>query len=468
VKEIIYLDHAAATPISKGVLAAMQPYFSERFFNPSSPYLPAVGVRQDYERAKDDIAQAIGAKGSELIITAGATESINLAFQIIPQCCHDIVFSAPSAWSKRSDPRSIPMPKGGDPTSWSAPLASSALKMKQKKDVVRTDCCTITPKALTRSPSFTSRAEIDQLAIQQPAVVLTSAIEHPAVLEAAKRCGNYDTVAVNGRGLVDLDDLKAKLTDSIVLISVQLVNNELGTIQPISDIAHLVKNERANRLKAGNTTPLYLHCDASQGFGLLDVNVARLGVDMLTLNSGKVYGPKQVGALYVGRQVKLDPLIVGGGQEQGMRAGTQNVAGVVGFAKAVKDAKKHVLGEQKRLGELKTALKHDLAANISFVEFLGDPKKQLNSFVPITLPGLDAERLIFILEESGVLVATGSACAASKGTKSHVLKAIGLTDKQIDGSLRLTMGKLNTPANTKKAAELIIQAVNTECERLGL
>jgi cysteine desulfurase len=386
VKNLIYLDHAAATPVSQRVLDAMQPFWTERFFNPSSPYLPAVEVRQTYETAKDDIAQAIGAKSSELIMTAGATESVNLAFTALS---------------------GLPQPRA-----------------------------------------------------------LVLAIEHPAVLEAAKR-HEPDFIKVNQHGLIDLNDLAAKLTPDTALISVALANHELGTIQPISDIAQIVKTERLNRLQQGNNTPLYLHCDASQGFGLIDVNVARLGVDMLTLNSAKIYGPKQVGALYASRQVKLSPLIVGGGQQQGLRSGTENVAGVIGFAQAVKDTKKHVSSEKKRLQALKTALKRKLQADITPIEFLGNDKKQLASFVPILLPGIDAERLIFMLEAQGVLVATGSACAASKGTKSPVLDVIGVSDDDARGSLRLTLGKLNTPANIDKAAGIIAAAVKSERERVG-
>jgi len=286
------------------------------------------------------------------------------------------------------------------------------------------------------------------------------------VLETAKQY-DYGLIKVNKYGLIDLSDLRVKLTPDIQLISVALANHELGTIQPISDIAHIIKAERLARQQAGDNTPIYLHCDASQGFGLMDVNVARLGVDMLTLNAGKIYGPKQVGLLYVAKHVKLKPLIVGGGQELGLRAGTENVAGVVGFAQAIKDAKKHISTEKKRLEGLKMALKRKLQADISFVKFLGNDKKQLASFVPILLPGLDAERLVFMLEDQGVLVATGSACAASKGTKSHVLDAIGVSDEDARGSLRLTLGKLNTTENVETAARIIVNTVKAEQKRLG-
>jgi cysteine desulfurase len=374
--------------MSERVLKAMQPYFGEQFFNPSSPYLPAVKVRRDYERAKDDIAACIGAKGSDLIMTAGATESINLAF----------CFSR----TKRS---SIVLP----------------------------------------------------------------AIEHQSVLSAAMRETLFTKVhltKVDKYGIVDLNDLHSKIDGATRMVSVALVNNELGTIQPISDVAALVKTERLQRLQAGNSTPIYLHCDASQGFGLIDVNVARLGVDLLTLNAGKIYGPKQVGLLWVKPGVKLQPVVVGGGQELGLRSGTENVAGVVGFAAAAIDAKKHLKSEFKRLAALKETMKTKLMAEVDGLKVLGNSKKQLVSFLPITVPVVDAERLIFMLEQSGVLLSTGAACAANKGAKSHVLSAIGLTDEEASGSLRISLGRLNSEADVARAAKLITAAVATERKRL--
>src|SRR5690606_23300051 len=155
--------------------------------------------------------------------------------------------------------------------------------------------------------------------------IVTSAIEHESVLAAAKR-GDHTIVPVSPTGRVSPSKLKEAILPSTRLVSIALANGEIGTIQPISDIAAVVSEERRKRLETGNPTPIYLHCDASQGAGLLDLHVARLGVDMLTLNAGKVYGPKQVGLLFVLRSVRLEAQIVGGGQEQGLRSGTENVA----------------------------------------------------------------------------------------------------------------------------------------------
>jgi cysteine desulfurase len=379
---MIYLDHAAATPVSEKAKKAMEPYLSAEFFNPSAPYLSAVKTRRAYEDAKDRIAHVIGAKGADLIITSGATESISLAFNVL------------------------------------------------SKD----------------------------------AEVLISAVEHKAVTENAKRF-NTKIIDVDKNGRVDVEDFKKKLNPRTSFVSICLASGELGTIQPISEIAAIVKQENLRRKLAGETTPLYFHCDASQGLGLLEVKVGRLGVDLLTINSAKVYGPKGAGALYVGHNVKLNPMTLGGGQEMGLRSGTENVPAVIGFATAIEEAEKHLNGERKRLEKLKTILKNTLS-DIPNIILLGNTKNQLVNFLPISVPGVDAERLIFALEDKEVYLSTGAACSASKGIKSATLQAIGLNDDEIAGSLRITLGKLNDEENVKEAGKLIKAAILAEQARI--
>ena len=375
---MIYLDHAAATPVSDKVLEAMKPYFGAEFFNPSAAYLPAKKVSADYEAAKGVIAHAIGAKTSDLIITAGATEANNLAFTCLS-------------------------------------LDGSMLYLET---------------------------------------------EHDSVRRAAEAHGG-EAIKVLPTGLIDLDDLKSKITDETELSSVSLANNALGTIQPLAEIAGIIRDVKFDRLKRGIKRPLLLHSDASQALNLLDISIARLGVDLLTLNAAKVYGPKGVGALYVAHGVKLKPLTVGGGQENGLRSGTENVPGVIGFAKAIELAKEHLNGNRKKYANWRKLLLSELKDYE-----LVNKKHSLDNFVVLMFEGLDAERLIYLLEEKEVYVATGAACAASKGKKSHVLKAIGLTDAQIAGSLRLTMGETNTEEQIKEAARIINETVKAEKERL--
>lgn len=359
----------------------MTPYLSELFFNPSSPYAPALSVRRDYEEAKHTIAQAIGAKPDELVMTAGATESINLAFGSIE------------------------------------------------------------------------------------GHVITANIEHHAILAAAKR-RDHTLVAATPKGIVTAESIELALRPDTQLISVALANNELGTVQPLRDIAQLVKQERARRLAAGSTVPLYLHSDASQGVGQIDVHVARLGVDLLTLNAGKIYGPKQVGLLWAASHVRLAPQIVGGGQERGLRSGTENVAGVIGFAEALYLAEKTRKTESERLRQLRDSLERRLVGALPDAVVSGSHKKRLPGHLHISFPGIDAERVVFGLETRGVLVATGSACAANKGTRSHVLEAIGLAPEVADGSLRLTLGHLTDDETIQMAGDHIIDVITHEQQRL--
>ena len=379
---LIYLDHAAGTPLDARVLEAMQPYFSELFFNPSSPYAPAIQVRRDYEQAKSRIAVCIGGKADDLVMTAGATESINIMF-----------------------------------------------------------------------------GSVD-------GHVVTSSIEHQAVLEAAKM-HDHTFVSPDEKGRISADSVAKAIRPDTELVSIHLANNELGTVQPLRDIAEVVRAERQRRALAGESTPIYFHSDASQGLGQVDVHVARLGVDALTLNAGKIYGPKQVGCLWTDRFVRLRPLVRGGGQERGVRSGTENIAGTIGFAAAIELATQHAHGEARRLSKLRDSLESELTAAFPSAVLSGARKKRLPGHLHISFPGLDAERLIFLLEMQGVLVATGSACAANKGTRSHVLTAINLAPEIADGSLRITLGRLTDESNIARATAILKAVIAGEVKRVG-
>ncbi len=380
----IYLDHAAATPLDARVREAMDPFLADQFFNPSSPYAPAWETRHAFEAARADLAHAIGAKPAEVIVTAGATESVNLAFTVVGEKAH----------------------------------------------------------------------------------VVTTSIEHSAVLACAQAYA-HTLVPVNHHGLVDPEAVRAAITPETRLVSIGLANNEIGTVQPLRAISEVVQQLRQQRLMECNTTPLYLHSDASQCAGQLDVNVSTLGVDMLTLNAAKIYGPKQVGLLWVARGVQLQPLVLGGGQERGLRSGTENVAGTIGFAHALQIAVEGRKEEAARLADLRKGLQRQLLAAFPEAVVSGHKKHHLPGLLHISFPGLDAERLVYLLENEGVYVATGAACAANKATRSHVLEAIGLPPEVADGSLRLTLGRLSTEENTARAVEIITRVVRTEYERVG-
>lgn len=404
----VYLDAAAATPVNKFVFEAMVPYFSDKFYNPSSPYLPAKHLKSEYENAKDILAHAIGAKGEDIIITAGATEANNLAFTVL-----------------------------------------QSVKNDYNLDNL--------PKCLVLST------------------------EHDSVLKIAKHTENYALIDVDKNGRIILDDLRKKIDDQTVLISVSTVNNELGTIQPISEIAEIIKEIRLLRLSKNNKLPLYLHSDASQALNLMDLSVSRMNVDMLTINSAKIYGPKGIGAIYVKQGIRLCPIIFGGGQENGLRSGTENVPNLIGFSMASKLAKEHNNGFRKHAEEIKNLFKSELKNNLAnhnifeassndddtvSYKFLGNEKYQLANFISVCFDGIDAERLIYLLEDEGIYLSTGAACAASKGERSHVLKAIGLTETEIAGSIRISFLSSITEEQAKYAAQKIADAVAIEKIRI--
>ncbi len=381
--EIIYLDYAAATPLDKRVFAAMQPYFGELFYNPSAAYQPAREVKHAVEDARAKTARHLGAKPGEIVFTAGATESINLAFNGV---------------------------------------------------------------------------------LDDKSHVLVSSIEHQAVLETAKLFHNT-VIPVDEKGKLNFESLEISLRPDTKLISVSLVNNELGVTQQLKRIAKIVGQERQKRLEDGNLTPLYLHTDASQATGLFDLHVARLGVDLMTLGSGKFYGPKQTGILFIHTGVKLQPLIMGGGQEQGLRSGTENVPNIIGFSEALAIADQKRKTEFLRLSQLKAEFIRILREAFPAMMVLGDQKQSAAHIVAVAWPKLDAERALFGLEARGVLVATGSACAANKGTRSHVLQAIGLRPEEADGSLRFSFGKYTNKDEIIRAAKIITEVVTKEQAR---
>ncbi len=371
---MIYLDYAAATPIDRRVVKAMVPYFSDKFYNPSAAYLAARSVRADVEEARHSIAKVIGARPAEIVFTAGATESINLAMTVV-----------------------------GD------------------------------------------------------GVVLTDNAEHASVLNAAK-AHRHEIIPVDKAGRINLDELRTKAqSDDVRLISLGYVNSETGIVQDIKAASDIVREVREQR-----RTPLYLHVDASQASGLYDLNVGRLGVDMMTLNAGKCYGPKQVGLLYVRAGIRLSPVIYGGGQEMGLRSGTENVPGIIGFARALQIADDTRKSEFKRLEKLRDSLKQTLTDGLADVIFNENGHANSPAILNLSVPDVDGERVVFALDEKGVMVATGSACAANKGRRSHVLTAMGLADNVADGSIRVSMGRFTGEEEITEAGRLIVETINEQ------
>lgn len=371
----VYLDHAAATPMSKPVFLAMQPYFSDKFYNPSATYMAARDMKNDLQDARAQIARVIGARPSEIIFTAGGTEANNLAIKGV----------------------------------------------------------------LGRYPD---------------GEVLVGATEHDSILRPAEEF-THKLLPVDSQGRVQIEELVGLITDNTVLISLHYANNEVGTIQPIKEMVRIVDQVRRQRRKDGNTMPLYVHTDACQAGNYLDMNVARLGVDIMTLNGGKIYGPKQSGVLYTAAHVRLQPQIIGGGQEHGFRSGTENVAFAVGLAAALQEAQD---SRQQTLREMQSLQKYfieQLETKIPSVIINGSRKHRLPNNIHITIPGQDNERLIFALDDRGIMVAAGSACSASNDEPSHVLRAMGISDTNAQASLRITMGRSTTKDTIEYTAQTL-------------
>ncbi len=376
---MIYLDHAAATPVDPRVLKAMLPYFSDNFFNPAAAYTPAREVKADFEEARHRLAMVIGARPAEIVLTAGATESDNIAL-------HGVT---------------------GE--------------------------------------------------------VITTAIEHPAVLALARARGG-NILSVDSEGQINLAELKAAITDQTELVSVCYVNSETGAVANLKAISEVLAECRAERRSRNLKRQLLLHTDASQAVGVCDLNVARLGVDLMTLNAGKCYGPKQTGLLYVRGGVILRPLIYGGGQEMGLRAGTENVTNAVGFAVALELAERLRKSETKRLSVMRRRLVTYLQTELPNVQINGSKAHQSPAILNFSVPGLDGERAVFALDERGVMVSTGSACAANRGTRSHVLLALGLSPELVDGSIRLSLGRLVDDAKLTELEQILAPVIKEQLQ----
>jgi cysteine desulfurase len=266
---------------------------------------------------------------------------------------------------------------------------------------------------------------------------VTSAIEHPAVIEAAKtlekRGVKVTYLPVDGYGTVSLDHLRAALTPKTGLVSVMHANNEIGTIQPVTDIVRIAREQ-----------DVPVHADAVQSFGKIDVDVRKLGVDFLTVSAHKIYGPKGVGALYVRRGSTICPFVHGGRQERGLRAGTENTAGIVGFGEAVRVLEEKGRKERARIEKLAETLKRGVEDKVPGARFNGHPENRVKNTVNFAFPGLEAEAILLALATKEIYVSTGSACSEESEEVSHVLRAIGLRPEIARSAIRMSLGRANS------------------------
>jgi len=366
----IYLDYAATTPVDPRILEYMQPYFTERFANPSSAHFMGRHIKEDVEAARCKVADMLSCTPQEIIFTSGGTEAENLAIK-------GIAFSA----------------------------------KKHGKHIV------------------------------------ISSVEHHAVegsVEYLEKKGFEVTrVPVDSTCTVNTKALKEAIREDTILVSVMLVNNEIGTIQPIQDISDIVKKENESREKNG-THPIRLHTDAEAAAFYIEPNVQELGVDALTINGSKMYCPKGIGALYIKSGVSAATQIAGGGQEGMVRGGTENVPGIIALGEAV------VLAAQERetnnayIGKVRNALISEVQMQFPDAR-LNTPDHSVVNIVHFTFPSMPQNvDIIKLLSQEGVALSQGSACSSNEAHPPHVLPAVGFTKEEMNTSIRFSLGKQNT------------------------
>jgi len=282
--------------------------------------------------------------------------------------------------------------------------------------------------------------------------IITTSVEHPAILETCKKLEKegfaVTYLPVTGEGLVDLAALEAAIRPDTILISVMHANNEVGTIQPLEEIGQLAAEK-----------DIYLHTDAVQSVGKIPTDVNALGVDSLSLSAHKLYGPKGVGALYIRRGTKLENIMQGGGHERGLRSGTENVAGIVGLAKAGELCSESMASEGQRLTELRDRLAGLVLEKVKDAWINGTMKRRLPGSLNFGFSYVEGESLLLFLDSKGIAVSTGSACSSHKLQPSHVLLSLGLRPEECHGSLRITMGRSNTKEEVDYVAQSIAEAV---------
>ena len=382
----VYLDHAATTGLLPEVLEAMLPYYTEKYGNPSSVHAWGRAAHQGLENARREVAAILGSRPREVVFTSGGTESDNLALKGV-------------AWAYRRGLFENKQPSEG------------------------------------------------------PGHIIISAIEHHAILHSAEELEHHGfdvtTLPVDRYGVVDPDSVARALRPDTVLVSIMYANNEIGTIQPIREIADVAHARGA-----------LFHTDAVQAGGLLPLNVGKLGADLLSLSAHKFYGPKGVGVLYIRANTPLLPQQHGGSQENRRRASTENVPGIVGLATALARSQSNLATETVYVQALRDSIINGIKTRIEDVHLMGHPENRLSNNANFCIAGVEGETMLLKLDMRGVGASSGAACASGSTEPSHVLRALGVSRELAQGSLRLTVGIDNTPEDIDYALDVLETCVN--------
>lgn len=283
--------------------------------------------------------------------------------------------------------------------------------------------------------------------------IVTSKIEHPAVLETCKQLEQegfeVTYINVNNNGIIDLEELKKSITENTILISIMFANNEIGTIQPIKEIGEIARKHK-----------IVFHTDAVQAIGSVPIDVKKLNIDSLSMSAHKFYGPKGIGALYVKNGIKFRKLIAGGHQEKDKRAGTENVAGIVGMGKAIEIATNNIAGNNEKIQKLRDYYISEIKEKIPNIKINGDLEKRLPGNANISFESIKGDSLLFNLDLKGICASSGSACTSGSIDPSHVLKAIKAPENFLNNSLRISIGKYNTKEEVDYLIKNLIEVVN--------
>jgi cysteine desulfurase len=355
---LVYLDHAATTPLHPQVKEAMMPFLDEHFGNPSSIHAWGRKTRFAMDEARAQVASGIHAEPSQMAFTSGGTEADNMA------------------------------------------ILGVALANRDRGNHI-----------------------------------ITTEVEHHAILNTCQYLekNGYDVtyLSVNSTGQIQLDELQSAITDKTVLISMMSVNNEIGTVQPIDQIGHLAK-ERG----------VYFHVDAVQALGIIEMDVRTMPVDLLSFSAHKINGPKGNGALYMATDVVLSPLMFGGSQERKRRAGTENIAGIIGFAEAMKLATENIPGKRENMLHLRQRMIEVFTDELGYDGFVvnGHPVDYSPRILNVSFPGTETDTMLMNMDIEGIAVASGSACNSGSHEISHVLKAMNLPASVANSAIRFSFG----------------------------
>lgn len=354
---IVYMDNNATTMVAPEVFEAMRPFFTERYGNPSSMHSFGGGVARDVARAREHLANLLGASPHEVVITSGGTESDSTA------------------------------------------ILSALATQPDRKEIV------------------------------------TTRVEHPAVLNLCKRLGRdrgYKVrwLSVDKEGLLDMDEVREKITDQTAVVSVMWANNETGVIFPVSEIAEIAHAAGA-----------LLHTDAVQAVGKVPIDLKATEIDFLSLSGHKLHGPKGIGALYVRRGTRFYPFVVGGHQESDRRGGTENVTGIVGMGEAARLAALTLSVEMTRVKRLRDRLQEGLLDRIPRARVNGDEENRLPNTLNIGFEFVEGEAILLRMDDKGICASSGSACTSGSLEPSHVLRAMGVPFTLVHGSIRFSLSR---------------------------